>query len=76
MSFAIFGVLVTSIYLLRAVQNVCYGPLNPRWEKLKDAKGFAERFPFILLLGALMLFGLWPQGLLRLIQPAVEGLLK
>jgi len=72
---AIFGILITAIYLLRAVQQVFYGPKNPRWEGLKDASGFYEKFPFILLLGALILFGFWPQGLLRMIQPAVEALL-
>jgi len=74
--FAVFGILVTALYLLRAVQSVCYGPLNPRWEKLRDARGFFEKFPFVLLIGALLVFGFWPRGLLRLIQPAVEALLS
>lgn len=72
---AVIGVLVTSIYFLRAIKEVCYGQPNPRWAALKDLSGFSERFPFILLLGALLLFGLWPAGLLRLIQPAIGGLL-
>lgn len=68
---AIFGVLITSIYLLRAVQSVCFGKPATRWSHLQDAKTFAEKFPFVLLLGALLVFGLWPQGLLNLIKPAV-----
>ncbi len=72
----VFGILITAIYLLRAVQNVCYGPANPKWSGLKDAGSFADRFPFILLLGALLLFGFWPQGLLRIIRPAVEAILS
>ncbi len=72
---AVFGILITAIYLLRAVQSVCYGPLNPRWNQLQDAKGFFERFPFVLLLGGLLLFGFWPQGLLQIIEPAVGALL-
>ncbi len=73
---AIFGVLVTSIYLLRAVQSICYGKPNERWtSKLKDAKTLAQRFPFVLLLGALLVFGFWPQGLLNLIRPAVLAML-
>lgn len=74
--FAVFGVLVTAIYLLRAIQKVCYGVPNPRWARLADARGFGEKFPFILLLGALMLFGFWPNGLLRIIQPAVQRVLN
>ena len=70
-SLAIFGVLITSIYLLRAIQSMCFGVPNPRWNDLKDAKTFAEKFPFILLIGALIVFGVWPQGLLNIIKPAV-----
>ena len=73
---AVFGVLITSIYLLRAVQKVVYGPVNPRWEKLADAITLFQKFPFILLIASLILFGVWPQGLLRLIQPAVQNLLQ
>lgn len=72
---AIFGVLITAIYLLRMVQQVVYGTPATDWTNLKDASNFMERFPLILLLGALILFGFWPQGLLRLIEPAVGGLL-
>lgn len=71
---AVFGVLITSIYLLRAVQSMCFGPANPKWAHLKDARTLAERFPFVLLLGALMLVGFWPQTLLRIIKPAVLAL--
>ncbi len=68
---AVFGVLVTAIYLMRSVQKVCYGPVNTRWPDLQDARGFTQKFPFILLLGALLIFGFWPAGLLRIIEPAV-----
>ncbi len=71
---AVFGVLITAIYLLRAVQSMCFGAPNPKWAGLKDARTLAEKFPFVLLLGALLLFGFWPQGLLRIIQPAVLAL--
>ena len=73
---AVIGVLVSSIYFLRAIKEVCFGQPNPRWAALKDAAGFVERFPFILLLAALLVFGIWPNGLLRLIEPAVGGLLS
>lgn len=73
---AVFGILITAVYLLRMVQRVCFGPANPNLEKLKDALRWPEKFPFVLLLGALLLFGFWPQGLLRVIQPSVEALLQ
>ncbi len=73
--FGVFAILITAIYLLRAVQSVCYGPANPQWKDLKDAVTLTDKLPFLLLLGALFLFGFWPQGLLRLILPAVAGVL-
>ncbi len=73
---AVFGVLITAIYLLRAVREVCYGKPNPRWASLKDARGFSERFPFILLLGALLIAGIFPSILLRVIEPAVGAILQ
>ncbi len=74
--FAIGGVFMTSLYLMRMIKNVCYGPANPAWSELKDAATWQEKFPFVLLLGALLLFGFYPQGLLRLISPAVGALLS
>ena len=74
-AFAVFGILITALYLLRAVQKVCYGPFNKNWPALKDAVSFSDRFPFILLIGALLVFGFWPQGLLHIIQPAVGAML-
>lgn len=72
---AVFGLLITALYLLRAVKQVCYGPLNPNLIQLRDASTWTEKFPFILLISALLLFGFWPQGLLRLIDPAIGALL-
>ncbi len=73
---AVVGVLITAIYFLRAIKDVCFGPPNPRWAKIKDAAGFMERFPFILLLTVLFIYGIWPNGLLRYIEPAIGALLK
>lgn len=72
---AVFGILFTAVYLLRAVRKVFYGPLTREWKELRDPAGFMGRFPYLLLLGSLLLFGFWPQGLLRLIQPSVSLLL-
>lgn len=73
---AVFGILLTAVYLLRAVRKVFLGPLTRSWQGVEDPRGLAGRFPFALLLGSLLLFGFWPQGLLRIIQPSVALLLK
>ncbi|MFA6600515.1 MAG: NADH-quinone oxidoreductase subunit M [Candidatus Omnitrophota bacterium] len=71
---AVFGILITAIYLLRAVQSVCYGPVNPRWKDLKDAQTLTEKWPFLLLIGALIVFGFYPRALTALVGPAVAAL--
>ena len=68
---AVLGILFTSVYLLRAVRKVFFGPLTRDWKEAEDPKTFLARLPFLLLLGSLLLFGFWPQGLLRVIQPSV-----
>ena len=73
--FAVLGILFTSVYLLRAVRKVFYGPMTRRWDGAQDPQGILGKFPFVLLLGSLLLFGFWPQGLLRIIQPSVTALL-
>ncbi len=66
----VIGILFTAVYLLRAVKKVFFGPLAQNWEGVEDPKGLLARLPYALLLGSLLLFGFWPQGLLRIIQPS------
>ena len=73
---AVFGILFTAVYLLRAVRKVFFGPLARGWQGVEDPRGLVDRFPFVLLLGSLLVFGFWPQGLLRIISPSVALLLK
>jgi len=72
---AVFGILFTAVYLLRAVRKVFFGPLTHEWKGVEDPETLVGRLPFVLLLGSLLLFGFWPQGLLRMIQPSVSLLL-
>lgn len=71
---AVLGILVTSLYLLRMVQSVCYGTAAPGTSFAKPV--FAEAFPLILLIGSLLLFGLWPEGILQWIKPSIGALLS
>jgi len=49
-SLAIFGILITALYLLRMVRHVCYGePRQNAWPQLEDAKTWEQKFPFPLL---------------------------
>lgn len=68
-------VLITAVYMVRAVQAVCFGEENLRWKNLKDISTFMEKTPFLILLAVLLFFGFFPSSLLSIIQPAVEKIL-
>ncbi|MHB1127925.1 MAG: complex I subunit 4 family protein [Bacillota bacterium] len=70
---AILGVVITAIYVLRVVQFTFFGPLNPKWSHLRDARG-VEMVPIVLLVGVLILFGLVPSGLVDVINVGVQPL--
>jgi NADH-quinone oxidoreductase subunit M len=57
---AVFGLVITAIYMLKAIRLGFQGPLNPRFAQLKDATTFFARLPYVLLLALLILVGCWP----------------
>jgi NADH-quinone oxidoreductase subunit M len=65
---AVWGIVVTGVYLLRTVKDAFYGRLPARWEGLRDATRPVERLPYVLLIAVLLLFGFWPQPLLSVIE--------
>lgn len=73
---AVFGVLMTAVYMIRAAQAICFGPENPHFSNLRDLSSFSEKFSFFILISALVGFGIYPVGILRFISPVVETLLK
>jgi len=68
---AIFGIIVTATYMLRAVKSVFFCEPLDRWDHLKDAKTFVERLPFVILIFILLLVGIYPSILLDLINSGV-----
>jgi len=71
---ALFGLVIGATYLLRTVKEAFLGEMDPKWEKLRDAHGWLERSPFILLLAVLIFFGFAPWTLVDVISTAVEPL--
>jgi hypothetical protein len=57
--------------MLRAVRAILHGPLPDKWSGVADASHLWRRLPFIILLGALMLFGFFPRLLVDKIEPSV-----
>jgi NADH-quinone oxidoreductase subunit M len=68
---ATFGIVITATYMLRAVAHIFFGPMDSRWEDLKDALSVRERLPYVFLIVILIVFGFAPGFLVDLIETAV-----
>jgi NADH-quinone oxidoreductase subunit M len=72
---AVWGALVIAgVYMLRAIRNIFHGPLDPEWERLKDAPNWWRKLPYALLLAGLLVFGFFPRLLTDKIRPGVEAI--
>jgi NADH-quinone oxidoreductase subunit M len=56
---AVLTAAITATYLLRMFATAFFGEVSDRWTGLKDIT-FAERAAATLLVGAILLLGLWP----------------
>ena len=66
------GLIVGAVYMLRAIRTMFHGLLSERWAQVSDVSNAWRRTPFVLLLGALLLFGFWPPLLIAKIEPAAR----
>jgi NADH-quinone oxidoreductase subunit M len=71
---ALWGVVISAVYMLRAYRAVFFGEMDKRWATLASSPG-SLRWPVILLIAVSLLTGLYPQLFLNLIAPAVKSLL-
>ena len=73
---AILGLVITATYILRAIQKIFYGPLNPKYEDIKDLQGVEKVGPYTLAIVA-WLAGFFPFLLTGVMNNTVtEFLLK
>lgn len=70
------GAVIGAVYTLRAVRNILHGPAQERWAGVVDATDAWRRLPFVLLLGALLVFGFFPRLLTEKIKPSAEQIVK
>jgi len=68
---AVSGIVITAVYVLRVVQKVFFGPRNPKWDELEDAKGI-ELVPIVILCGVLIFLGFFPSFLMEMINNGVD----
>jgi NADH-quinone oxidoreductase subunit M len=68
---ALWGVVISAVYMLRAYRNAFMGTMPERWKNAVDLKR-SLRVPLALLIGALVWFGFFPQTLVRVVSPALN----
>jgi len=67
------GVVITAAYLLRMLQKVFLGPLNPKYETLAEING-REIFTLVPLGVAVLVLGVYPMPLVNLMGPSLTNL--
>jgi NADH-quinone oxidoreductase subunit M len=74
---AICALVVSALFMLRVVQRTFYGQKNERLAHLKDVS-FGLGIPRMILVGVIVLFGLFPALMVDLVQtaslPLIQGL--
>jgi NADH-quinone oxidoreductase subunit M len=68
---ALWGVVISAVYMLRAYRRAFMGAMPDRWRDLVDVRQ-SLRIPLVLLIGALIWFGFFPQTLVRVVSPALR----
>ncbi|MCX7827000.1 MAG: proton-conducting transporter membrane subunit, partial [Verrucomicrobiae bacterium] len=69
------GAIIGAVYMLRALRDICFGPVPARWQQLTDANIFA-RVPYGLLLGVLIWIGCYPKPLADTIVPSARRVIE
>ncbi|MFQ6100289.1 MAG: NuoM family protein [Anaerolineae bacterium] len=71
---ATLGLVFTAAYLLWTIQKVLLGPLNPRWEGMKEISA-REAIALAPLMVLMFLIGVWPSWLINLFNATVMRLI-
>lgn len=71
---AIAGIILTALYVLRALANVLFGPRKAEFDHYPDAGGVAL-MPLVVLGTALIVFGIFPNLLMRMISSGMDPIL-
>jgi NADH-quinone oxidoreductase subunit M len=69
------GLVIGGVYMIRAIRLMLHGPVPERWAGLKDASAW-RRVPFVILLAALLLFGVFPRLLTDRVKPAAADVVS
>jgi NADH-quinone oxidoreductase subunit M len=72
---ACMSIVVTAVYILRAIGQTAMGPLKEGYSNLGDAK-WNEKLAAIILIAGILAIGISPFWLNDLISPATEIIMK
>jgi NADH-quinone oxidoreductase subunit M len=73
---AVLGIVVTAIYMFKAIRFGFQGPAPARWNSLKDALTPLAKLPFVMLMAVLILAGCWPSLILRHIESGIKPVVE
>jgi NADH-quinone oxidoreductase subunit M len=65
----LWGVVISTVYMLRAYRKTFMGTLGERWKELVDLRP-GLRVAVTLLVAALLCYGFFPQSFVRIVTPA------
>jgi NADH-quinone oxidoreductase subunit M len=65
---ALWGVVISAVYMLRAYRAAFMGSVKERWNSLTDLRS-TLRLPIAVLVAALLWVGFFPQSVVRIITP-------
>jgi NADH-quinone oxidoreductase subunit M len=68
---AMFGLVMTAAYILKAIRKTLHDQLNPRWEGIKDIS-WREAWALIPLMVLMLATGIWPRWILDVINSAAR----
>jgi len=72
---ALWGVVVSAVYMLRAYRQTFMGTMAERWSNLLDLRS-GLRVPVALLVAVLLWYGFFPQTFVRFITPTFKTYLS
>ncbi len=69
---ALWGVVISAVYMLRAYRAVFMGTLSERWKSLPDLNQ-TLRIPIVLLVAVMLIVGFFPQTIVHVLRPTFEN---
>ncbi len=72
---ALPGLMITALFLLTFMHRVFHGPLEERWKGFPDLSR-GERWLLAAPVGVMLLLGIVPQVVIRVINPTVTRLVE